>query len=79
VSKLGDRLKHFVFGDAKGDKYPIITRGGSRGRLGRSPPIIAIKVTLFTIILYNSENSIRDKRPLFCHSSVAKYTSSLLQ
>jgi len=41
------------------------------------------KVTLFTIILYNSENSIHDTRPfcrpLFCHSSVVKYTSSLLQ
>jgi len=35
------------------------------------------------MIFYNSENSIRDIRPfcrpLFCHSSVVKYTSSLLQ
>ena len=37
----------------------------------------------FTMILYNPENSIRDIRrfcdPLFCRSSVVKYTSSLLQ
>ena len=41
------------------------------------------KVSLFTQIFYNSENNIRDIspfcRPLFCHSSVVKYTSSLLQ
>jgi len=38
---------------------------------------------LFTMILYNSENSIRDIRPfchpLFSHSNFVKYTSSLLQ
>ena len=43
----------------------------------------ATKVTLFTTILYSSENSIRDMRPfcrpLFRHSSVVKYTSALLQ
>jgi len=52
-------------------------------RLGRSPPLKPTKVTLFTMILYNTENSIRDIRPfcrpLFCHSSVAKHTSALLQ
>jgi len=36
---------------------------------------------LFTMILHNSENSIRDIklfcRPLFCHSRVVKHTSSL--
>jgi len=41
------------------------------------------KVTLFTIILYNSENNICDARPfcrpLFCHRSAVKYTWSLLQ
>jgi len=41
------------------------------------------EVTLFTIILYNSENNIRDIRPfcclLFCHNSFVKYSSSLLQ
>jgi len=35
------------------------------------------------MILYNSENSMRGikpfHRPLFCHSSVVKYSSSLLQ
>jgi len=39
--------------------------------------------TLFTLIEYNSENSIRNTRlfchPLFCHRSVVKYTSSLLK
>jgi len=42
-----------------------------------------MEVILFTIILYNSENSIRDVStfylPLFCHTSVVKYTSFLLQ
>jgi len=37
------------------------------------------KVTLFAKILFNSENNISDIkpvcRPLFCHSSVVKYTS----
>jgi len=41
------------------------------------------KATLFIIIFYNPENNIRDIRPfchpLFCYSSVVKYTSSLLQ
>jgi len=48
-------------------------------QLGRSPPPLKPKkVTFFTMILNNSENSIRDIRPcchpLFCHSSVVKYT-----
>jgi len=51
-------------------------RGGSIG--GRSP-LKPTKVTLFTVILYNSENSILDIRPfcrrLFCHRSVVKNTS----
>ena len=37
-------------------------------------PLNPTKVILFAIILYNSENNIRDIRPfcrpLFCHSSV---------
>jgi len=40
------------------------------------------ELTLFTMIVYNSENSIRNTRlfchPLFCHRSVVKHTSSLL-
>ena len=51
--------------------------------VGRSPFLKPTKVTLFTVILHISENSIRDIRqfwrPLFFHSSVVKYTSSLLQ
>jgi len=50
---------------------------------GRSLPLKPTKVTFFTMILCNSENSVRDIRPfcrqLFCHRSVVKYTSSLLQ
>jgi len=56
------------------------SRGGFIGE--RSLPLKLTKVTLFTMIFYNSENSIRDIRPfyhpLFCHSSVMKYISSLL-
>jgi len=54
--------------------------GGAIGAIAPSKPM---KVTSFTMILYNSVNSIRDIRPffrpLFCHSSVVKSTSSLLQ
>ena len=56
-------------------------RGGSRG--GLSPPLKPAKVILSIMIFYNSENNIRDTRlffrPLFGHSSVVKYASSLLQ
>jgi len=60
---------------------------GSQGRIQRGaiapPKTYESTVTLFTMILYNSENNIRDTRPfcrpLFCHSSVVKYVSSLLQ
>jgi len=59
-------------------------RGGSRGQLKVIAPLLKpTKDTLFAMILYNSENSIRDVRtfccPLFRHSSVVKYTLSLLQ
>jgi len=58
-------------------------RGGSRGTIGAIAPLKFTKVTLFTMILYNWEDSIRDMRPfcrpLFCHSSVVMHTSSLLQ
>jgi len=50
--------------------------------LGRSP-LKRKKVTLFAVIFYISENNIHDIRsfcrPLFCHSIVMKYISSLLQ
>ena len=38
------------------------------GQLGRSPPQKPKKVTVFTMILYNLENRIRDIRPfaVFC-------------
>ena len=58
--------------------HPTI-RGRSRGGI---PPV---KPTIlnFITILYNSGNSIGDIRsfcrPVFCHSSVVEYTSSLLQ
>ena len=51
------------------------------GVIGVIAPLKPTKVTLFTIILYNSENSTLDIRPfcraLLCHSSVVKHTSSL--
>jgi len=41
------------------------------------------EATLFTMTVYNSENSIRNTtrfcRPLFCHRNVVRYTSSLLK
>jgi len=53
------------------------------GRFGRSPLLKPMKVTFFTMILYNLENSICDFKPfcspLFCYSNDVKYTSSLLQ
>ena len=46
-------------------------------------PLKSAKVTLFTMILYNSENNIRDIRPFchpwFGHNIVVKCASSLLQ
>jgi len=57
-------------------------RSKSRGgRLGRSLPLKPKKLS-FTMILFNSGNSIRNLRPfcpMFCHISVVKYTSSLLE
>jgi len=51
--------------------------------IGAIAPQKPTKIALFTAILYISEDSICDIRlffrPLFCHSSVVKYTSSLLQ
>jgi len=56
-------------------------RGGIQG--GAIAPIKPKKMTLFTMILHNSENIIRDIRSfcctLFCHSNVVKYASTLLQ
>ena len=62
-------------------------RSGSRGDWG-DRPLKPTKVTLFSTILYNSENNIHDVRPvccrLFCHilavkNHAKKYTSSVLQ
>jgi len=57
--------------------------GADPGGGGAIAPSKTYKVTLFTMILYNLDNSIRDIRPfchpLFCHGSVVKYSSSLLQ
>jgi len=54
----------------------VQTRWGSRGAIA---PLKPTKVTLFTMILCNSEDSIRDLRPfcrlLFCHSNDMKYTA----
>ena len=61
---------------------PVVAAGADPEGDDR-PPLNPAKATLFTIILYNSENNIRDIRPfchqLFGHSIVVKYASSLLQ
>jgi len=60
--------------------YRVRSRGVTVGAIA---PLKRAKVSLFTMILYNSENTIRDIRsfcpPLFCQSSVVKNTLSLLQ
>ena len=57
-------------------------RCGSREAIGAILPT-PTKATFLTAILCNSENIIRHIRPFcrpfFCHSSVVKYTSNLLQ
>jgi len=60
---------------------PCLEQGRIQGgRLGRSPREHT-KVTLFTMIFYKSPNSIRYIRPLcrplFCHSSIVKYSGGL--
>jgi len=54
-----------------------------RGAIGAIAPPKTYKSNFFTMMFYNSENSICDIRPvcrpLFCHSKVVKYTSSALQ
>jgi len=69
------RFKHLQ----KAAIYLLCNQGGPR----RCDWGDCTKVTLFTMILCNSENSIRDIRPfcrpLFFHSSGVKNTSSLLQ
>jgi len=48
------------------------------GAIGVIVPLKLEKVTLITMVLYNSENNIRNVRPfccpLFCPSSFVKYT-----
>ena len=55
--------------------YNSDSQGRIQGAIASSKPA---KVILLTMILYNSENSIRDiksfSRPLFCRSSVVKYS-----
>ena len=46
---------------AKTYTHVYVTQGGYRG--GEISPLKLMKVTLFTMILYNSENNIRDWRP----------------
>jgi len=58
-------------------------QGQIRGAIGAIAPLKPTKLTIFTMILHNLENSIRDIMPFFpplvCHNSVVNYTSSLLQ
>jgi len=77
IGKMGGKLwTLYILGTMAHDP---LARGASRGEIA---PLKPTKVTLFTMILRNSEKSIRDIRPfcrpLFCHSSVVKYASSLL-
>ena len=62
------------------DLDKVTTAANPGGAIANLKPT---KVTLLTMILYNSDNSIRDIgpfcRPLFCHSSVVKYASFFLQ
>ena len=58
----------------RNDKWRLFRQGWiQRGQLGQLPHAKTTIVTLFTTILYNSENSICDRspffRPRFCHSS----------
>jgi len=59
------------------------TGANPEGAIEAIAPPKAYELTLFTIIVYNSENSIRNTRPfclpLFCHRSIVKYTSCLLK
>jgi len=63
-----------VFGEISECHAPCTKGGSKEGRLGRSLPPKPTKVALLSMILYNSENSIRDVRlfcrPLYCHSSI---------
>jgi len=51
-------------------QYFVWCRAGSRGEIGAITPLKPTKITLLTIILYHSENSIRDIRP-FCRRPFA--------
>ena len=60
--------------------YTVFTRFW-QGRIqggGRSPHLKPTKVTLFTITLYDSENSIRDIRPFSIHCFVTTVLWSIL-
>jgi len=74
-------IVHVRYSSLIGDEAEMASRrAGSRGgRLGRSPPLKPTKESFFSVILYNSANSICDIRPMFCHSKVMKYAFSLLQ
>jgi len=68
-----------TMGVRRGDK----TGANPGGAIDAIVPPKTYELTLFTTILYNSENSIRNTKlfchPLFCHRSVVKYISSLLK
>jgi len=82
--QLTSRKKHANKIQATDLLHTIIPNQGRihGGRLGRSPLLKLTKVTLFAMILYNSENSIRDirpfRRPLFCRSSVVEVFNTSL-
>jgi len=68
---------------AMGVRKGVKTGANPGGAIEAIAPPKTYEVTLFTMIVYNTENSIRNTRlfchPLFCHRSVVKYTSSRLK
>jgi len=66
-----------------GVRTGVKTGANSGGRIEAIAPPKTYELTLFTMIVYNSENSIRNTRPfchpLVCRRSVVKHTSSLLK
>jgi len=66
---------------ARSTNQPFCQRRIQEGNWGDRSPPKPTEGSLFTIILYNSENNIRVRRPfcrpLFCHSNVVKYTFHL--
>jgi len=68
---------------AMGVRTGVKTGVNPAGTIKAIAPPKTYELTLFTMIVHNSQNSISNIRPfchpLFCHRSVVKCTSSLLK